>query len=185
MTLDSDHELLELIAHGNEPALEKFYHKYESRVYHFALSRLHDPHAAAGILNEVMMEVWRSASRFEGKSRVGTWLLGITHHKIIDYFRKHHRHQAEELQDEPDEQSNSIDECIIATQQSKWIRHCMDRLSDDHRQVAHLAFFEELPYNEIAAILDCPQGTVKTRMFHAKRNLVRCLAAHGVEPEFG
>ena len=130
-----------------------------------------------------MLEVWRGASRFQGKSRVGTWLLGITHNKVVDYFRKNGRHLADELEDEPDEQGNTVDDCISAMQQSKWIRYCMDRLSDDHRQVAHLAFFEELPYNEIAAILDCPQGTVKTRMFHAKRNLVKCLASHGIEPE--
>ena len=184
MKQDEDRDLLVRIAHGNEAALEQLYHKYERRIYYFALSRLHDPHAAAGILNEVMMEVWRGAFRFQGKSRVGTWLLGITHHKVIDYFRKNGRHQAEELGDEPDVQGNSLEECITATQQLKWIRHCMDRLSDDHRQVAHLAFFEDLPYNEIAAILDCPQGTIKTRMFHAKRNLVHCLAAHGIEPEF-
>jgi len=51
----------------------------------------------------------------------------------------------------------------------------MEKLSDNHRQVVHLAFFEELAYSEISKIVYCPEGTVKTRMYHAKEALKRCL----------
>lgn len=180
---DEELQLLQQIAGGNELALEKFYHRHERRIYSFALSRLRDPHAAADVLNEVMMEVWKGAGRFQGKSRIETWLLGITHHKVIDFFRRNSRHQSEELEEVEDDRSEDIDQCINALQQSQWINYCMERLSDEHRQVAHLALFEDLPYGEIATIVGCPQGTVKTRMFHAKRNLMHCLAAHGIEPE--
>ena len=63
-----DAALLERIAAGDESALAALYRAYEPRVYAFALSRLNDPAAAADVLNEVMLEVWRNANRFEGRS---------------------------------------------------------------------------------------------------------------------
>lgn len=77
-------DLLKHMAAGSEAALREFYQTFNARVYGFALKRLRDPADAADVLNEVMLEAWRSASRFEGRSQVSTWLLGIAHHKIID-----------------------------------------------------------------------------------------------------
>jgi RNA polymerase sigma-70 factor (ECF subfamily) len=170
--------LLERIARQDEQSLETFYHLFEASVYRFALSRLNDPLDASDVLNEVMMEVWKSASRFQGRSKVSTWLLGITHHKVIDRMRKHARTRADELQDDlPDDSGISIERAIACTQDAGQLKYCLDRLPDNHRQVVHLVFFEELGYEEIAGILECPAGTVKSRIFHAKAMLKRCLAA--------
>ena len=55
------------------------------------------------------------------------------------------------------------------------MRQCLDRLKDGHRQVVYLTFFEELSYPQIAEIMAIPHGTVKTRMLHAKQQLLQCL----------
>ena len=81
-------DLLQRIADGDEDALGAFYRLFEGRIYRFALSRLNDVFDAADILNEVMFEVWRGAARFEGRSAVSSWVLGIAHHKTIDRLRK-------------------------------------------------------------------------------------------------
>lgn len=59
------------------------------------------------------------------------------------------------------------------------VRDCLDKLSDTHRSAIHLAFYQELPYAEIAAIEEVPVGTIKTRVMHAKRLLMQCLGALG------
>ena len=168
--------LLRRIAAGSEQALSEFYHSFHGNIYAFALKLLKDPVDAAEILNEVMLEVWRSAKRFEGRSRVKTWVMGITHHKIIDKLRKHSRQKTETIDPNiSDEHSATALDALAGAENAKLVRRCMEKLSDIHRQVVHLAFFEDLPYPEIARILDCPDGTVKTHMFHAKQLLKRCL----------
>ena len=169
--------LLRRIAAGSEQALSEFYQTFHSSVYAFALKLLKDPVDAAEILNIVIMEVWCCAKRFEGRSRVRTWLMGITHHKIIDKLRKRGKHKTEEIDPNiPDENSSIVLDAIVSAENAMFIRRCMEKLSDAHSQVVHLTFFEDLSYPEIAQILNCPLGTVKTRMFHAKQLLKKCLA---------
>jgi len=169
--------LLRNIAAGSEQALKEFYQAFHSSVYAFALKLLKDPVDAAEILNEVMMEVWRGASRFEGRSRARTWVMGITHHKIVDQLRRRGRHKTEEIDpDIPDENASVVLDAIVSAENARFIQLCMEKLSDAHRQVVHLTFFEDFSYPEIAQILNCPLGTVKTRMFHAKQLLKKCLA---------
>ena len=175
---DTGAALLGRIAAGSEAALTRFYRDYQGRVYAFALRRLGNPTDATEVVNEVMMEVWRHAHRYEGRAKVQTWLLGICHHKVVDLMRRRGRHVGEPLaEDLADTQQTSALDALVGAQDAQWVRRCIEELSDAHRQVVHLAFFEELSYAEIAVIVACPEGTVKTRMFHAKQKLKHCLAA--------
>jgi RNA polymerase sigma-70 factor, ECF subfamily len=170
-------ELLAQIAGGSEAALKLFYEAFHRRVFAFIQRRLNDPADAADVLNEVMLEIWRSAGRFEGRSQALTWVLGIAHHKALDALRRRGRHRTEELDESmPDEDCPSAGDVMNAAQNAELLRRCLDKLADTYKLVMHLAFFEDLPYPEIARIADCPVGTVKTRVFHAKRLLKDCLS---------
>lgn len=170
-------ELLERIAEGDEAALSQFYQSYHARVYAFVRRRLNDPAEAAEVLNEVMLEVWRKASRFEGRSQPLTWVLGIAHHKALDALRRRGRRQTEELDETlPDDDAAPAAELLAAAQNAEVVRRCIEKLSDAHRLMVHLAFFEDMPYPDIARVAECPVGTVKTRVFHAKRLLKECLS---------
>jgi len=172
--------LLRRIAAGEEAAMAEFYNNYENPVYRFILSRMNDPFEAADILNEVMLEVWRGAGRFQGRSAVKSWIFGIARHKTLDRLRSRHRNAArageEPSEDIADESAVDPTEAIAATQHAEFVRHCLDRMSAAHREVLHLTFFEDLTYGQIAEIAGCPEGTVKTRMYHAKRAMQHCLA---------
>ena len=176
MLQDDARTLLDRIAGGDESALADFYHAFEGPVYRFVLSRLNDSFEAADIVNDVMMEVWRNAGRFEGRSKVSTWVFGIARHKTIDRLRKRRPGHADELDENLEDESvaDPID-CLAAAENAAFVKHCLGELSAAHREVVHLAFFEDLSYFEIASIAGCPEGTVKTRMFHAKKGLQRCL----------
>lgn len=168
--------LLQRIASGSEADLEIFYRQFEAIVYRFALSRLNDSFDASDVLNEVMMEVWRHAGRFQGRSKVSTWLLGITHHKVIDRIRKRGSRTMTELDPQLPDSKVDIVIAIAGAQDADLVARCMKGLSDDHRQALHLAFFEDMQYSEISQILGCPEGTVKSRVYHAKEAIKQCLA---------
>lgn len=173
---EDDRELLRRMAKGDQSAMDAFYRAYEGRVYRFIRSKLNDSFDAGDVLNEVMFEVWRNAARFEGRSSVSTWVLGIAHHKTIDKIRRRKPGESAELDPEmPDDGATDAAQALSAAQDAKQVRHCIDQLSEAHRSVVHLAFFEDLPYGEIADIVGVPEGTVKTRMFHAKKALMKCL----------
>lgn len=171
--------LLRRIAHGDSTALERFYDEHHTRVYAFALSRLRNAADAADILNEVMLEVWRHAGRFEGRSRPLTWVLGIAHHKVIDLLRRRKDTFTDVSDmDIPDDIPTAAD-IMAGVEDAERVRRCIESLSDAHRQAVHLAFYHDLSYTEISELAGCPIGTVKTRMLHARRLLKRCLGGAG------
>ena len=92
--------LVERVANGDKAAFRELYDLYEKRVFFFIKRRLDDPHESSDVFHEVMMDVWRQAGRFEGRSKVSTWILGIAHNKSIDVLRKRGRREWDELDEE-------------------------------------------------------------------------------------
>jgi RNA polymerase sigma-70 factor (ECF subfamily) len=88
------------------------------------------------------------------------------------------------LEDDIDDFSNhltddnqvNMEQVLAGADDADMIQNCMKKLSGTHREVIHLAFFEDMHYQEIAQVSDCPEGTIKTRVFHAKQALKKCLA---------
>ncbi len=170
------------IAQGREQALELFYRRYHAPVFHFAQRLVNNAADADEIVNETMLAVWRAAARFEGDSRVRTWLFGIVNHRAIDLLRRRRRSVADEIEDIIDESPGcSITDVISGVQDAGHVRNCVEQLPERQRVVVHLAFFEELSYPEVAEALNVPVGTIKTRVMHAKLRLQRCLAGRFAE----
>ncbi|MET1079838.1 MAG: sigma-70 family RNA polymerase sigma factor [Pseudomonas sp.] len=177
MSEPTDLDLLQCIARGDQQALHAFYRRFHGVVYQFSLRTLRNGADAADVLNEVMLEVWRRAGTFEGHSQVRTWLLSITRNKSVDLLRR--KRPSEPLDEQALEEDPGavcgLSAGLELDQQGEQVRYCLDKLKDSHRQVVHLAFFEELAYPQIAEIMAIPGGTVKTRMMHAKQQLLQCL----------
>lgn len=175
---DSDEQLLRTMAVGDTAAMTAFYRRHETRVYRYLLSKLNDSYTAADLLNEVMLEVWRSATRFAGRSKVTTWMLGIAHNKVLTHWRKQGAREFTELDENltDDSPAADLEQAMSAMKDARVLRACMQDLSSSHREILHLVFFEELDYAEIASILQIPEGTVKSRVYHAKNLLKTQLA---------
>ncbi|WP_179954162.1 RNA polymerase sigma factor [Denitrobaculum tricleocarpae] len=169
--------LMKRVAKGDEKAFAALYSDLETRVYRFILSKLNDPFEAADILNETFLEVWKSAEKFEERSKPSTWIFGIAYHKVMDHHRKKKPTQLDDLdQCDPVDESADQAAAMIALEESDHLHHCLGKLKPAFRAVLELSFFEDLPYREIAEIISCPEGTVKTRVYHAKEALRHCLA---------
>ena len=172
---EADLALIVAISESDQSAMTRFYKAHEARTYAFVLKKLNDPHAAADVVVETMMAVWNNAKLFRGSAKVTTWLLGIAHRKAIDVLRKRGRHEADELDFDVVDESSDFTLALESADDSANIKHCMEGLSDSQKEIIHLAFFEDMAYPEVAEVVDCPEGTVKTRVFHAKKKLKQCL----------
>ena len=122
-----------------------------------------------------MLEIWRKADRFEGRSSLKTWIFSIAKNKSIDRNRKSSRiDYTDENTDIEDVTLTAVDVLAIS-QEANTVREAVAQLKPEHRRAIHLSFFEDLTYKEIAEIEGCPEGTIKTRILYAKRNLQHIL----------
>ena len=174
-----DAAILQRIAGGDRVAMKLLYDRHSDRLYHFIKVRLHNPFDAADVMQEVFLQVWRTAGRFEGRSAARTWIFGIARHKAQNRLRRSGREVTAEPDVELADEAPDPEALVAAASDAVRLRACIEGLSPPHRSAIHLAFYDELPYSEIAAVENVPLGTVKTRILHAKRLLLRCLEAIG------
>ena len=171
-------QLLLQIGGGDEQALARLYQKLSRRIYAFSLRRINNTDLAEEVVVETMYEVWRNAKKFDGRSQVSTWVLGIARYKTLDKLRQINRHETtsdEEVLESITDESASTYDTLLQKQQSEQIARCLGTLPDDQRECLHCAFYEEMSIHEIAQLQDIPSNTVKTRLFHARRKLKECL----------
>jgi RNA polymerase sigma-70 factor, ECF subfamily len=175
--------LLARVGKREQGAIRALYLAYSSRVYAFALNRLHDPAAAEEVVGDTMLEVWKHPERFRGESRFSTWLLGIARHKVLNALRSREPEHAE--LDELAEQVPAPDpdgfDALARKQKIEALQHCMDRLPPEQRECLYLTLFEEMPLQEIGRLQGCPENTVKTRLFHARQKVRDCLRQFAIE----
>ena len=173
---DSDFELLAGVAAGNRLALEQLYHGYHRRLARF-LSRFTSRYEnVEEIINDTFMVVWQSAKDFRNASQVSTWIFGIAYRTALKSLRRQKNHAAALSLDESPEQI--VDPEADAEVQD-WVTHGLNCLTVEHRLTLELAYRMGHSLEEIAAITDAPVGTVKARMFHARRKLREYLPAIG------
>ena len=160
--------------------MKLLYDEHSDALYHFIRTRLRDPFEAADVMQEVFLEVWRAARRFEGRAAVRTWLFGIARNKAVDRVRRGARLVLAEPDVNMPDEAPGPEALAGAKSDATRVRNCIERLSDAHRSAIHLVFYRELNYGEIAEIEGVPVGTIKTRILHAKRLLMHCLAKSGI-----
>jgi RNA polymerase sigma-70 factor, ECF subfamily len=171
-------ELLVRVSNKDQAAFEMLYRGVSRRVYAFALNHLRDEARAEDAVIEAMYEVWNHPERFDGSSKFSTWVLGIARYKILNVFRQD-RHKYDELTEEMGESIANDDipalDVIAAREREAGVRNCMEKLNDQQRECMHLVFFESMSLNEVAGLQQCPENTVKTRLFHARQKIKSCL----------
>ncbi|WP_195821359.1 RNA polymerase sigma factor [Roseobacter sp. MH60115] len=172
-----DIDLVKAVASGDKRAMHAFYMRHNDAVYAFAFSRCGNTDLASDCVHDSMLDVWRSASSFAGKSSVKTWLFSIARNKLIDALRKRGKLSYVDEVPELEDTAPNPEAAAIAAAERERLHHCIEGLSGPQRSAIRLAFLEDLSYPEIAEVEVVPIGTIKTRVFHAKQALMRCLEA--------
>ncbi len=172
---DEDQTLIDLVSSGDREAMRQLYERHYGGLFAFLRGRGADTSLANDTAQEAMLQVWRTADKFGGKSSVKTWIYTIGRNKLIDRQRKNTRLSfVDNVPDAADPAPNP-EALLIAANEAGRVRACLDKLKPTHRNALRLAFYEDLNYEEISSLEDIPVGTVKTRIFHAKRLLMGCL----------
>jgi len=178
----NDETLLRLIAQSQENALSVLYDRYSRLVYSVALNTLSDQGRAEEVTQDVFIRVWEKAHTYDANmGRVVSWLTTITRHRSIDLYRQY-RSQGEttavswqefEFLDPPDGQNVEWEVDLVQRQQR--VQLAVNQLPIEQKQALGMAFFQGMTHPEIAAALQEPLGTVKTRIrlgMHKLRDLL-------------
>lgn len=166
-----DRALLAGAATGDVAAFERLYRRHFRTIHAFAARVSGSADLAGEVAGDSFTIAWRKAAGFEGRSRVSTWLLGIAFRVARAARSRDARHAGNVALDTPEGMAIPAPDGVDLTMSAHRLGQALARLPATQRAVVELTHFHGLGYAEIARILDCPVGTVKTRMLHARRRL--------------
>jgi RNA polymerase sigma-70 factor (ECF subfamily) len=182
MQAPADELLIGRIARGDRLAMQVLFARHHVRIYRFVLRLLRDEMAAEDVISEVFLDVWRQASRFEGRSAVSTWLIAIARFKALSTLRKRREEGLdEETMEAIEEPSDNPALAIEKLDKGEKLRQCLAALTREHREVIDLVYYHEKSVEEVAQIIGIPENTVKTRMFYARKKLGELCRMAGID----
>jgi RNA polymerase sigma factor (sigma-70 family) len=173
---DNDARLMARIRAKDVDAFEELYRNYHSRLTRFLFNLVRRPPIIEEVLNDTLMVVWDRSDSFNGASKLSTWIFAIAYRKAMKALRRQDEPVEDRWAEERASAGPSPEDDLGRQKMQVLLMRAISELSPDHRAVVDFTYFHEMGYREIAAIMDCPVDTVKTRMFHARRHLKRRLA---------
>lgn len=176
----TDQTLIRRIAAGDEDALRELFAQHGSMMRAFALRLTRDESLADEAVQESLVAVWRGAARFRAEGKTRTWLLGIVHHKSIDLMRTRSDLSLDNEVGELPAIHESPGGLAELSDTRRRMQAAICALPVEQRAVLDLFFYQGYRLEEIAEILDCPTGTVKSRLFNARNALKGILSRAGM-----
>lgn len=175
--------LLQRVAEGDHAAFAEFYDRVAPQVYGLIRKVLRDPAQSEEVAQEVLLEVWRTAPRYDpSKSNATTWTLTMAHRRAVDRVRSEQASRDRTERMAAREGGRDVDEVVEAVEsrfETQQVRRALNGLSDLQRQAIELAYYGGYSYPEVAEKLGAPLGTVKTRL---RDGLIRLREAMAVAP---
>jgi len=179
-----DPSLIRRICDGDRAAFEVLYGRYYRRLFAFVHRLSRRSELVEEVVDDVLLTVWQDAPRFDGRSQVSSWILGIAYYKSLKAVgrevRERGRRAAIEAAQNEWDRAPGPERAAAAGERARVVARALAELSAEQRAVVELTYFEGLSYPEIAEVVGCPVNTVKTRMFHARRHLRRVLPTLGL-----
>jgi RNA polymerase sigma-70 factor, ECF subfamily len=172
-------ELLRLTAMGRQDAFERLYDAFGARVFGLARRIVRDPSQAEEVAQEVFLEIWRRASRFDASRGSATsWIMTVTHARSVDRVRSAQAsadRDAKVAHASTERDVDSVVEAVESAFERTAVRRCLRTLTELQRESVTLAYYSGYTYREVAELLTVPLPTIKTRLRDGLIRLRDCL----------
>lgn len=169
--------LMSAIAENDQEAFRKLYDLTHQKIYFFVCRMVKETQMAEDVVMETYTAVWKSAKNFQGRSKVQTWIYGIARNLAMNALKKK---RPDVTIDDVPHLATADDAEIDGLDRKAVIAKGLLKISDKHREVLDLVFFQGFTYVEIADMLKVSENTIKTRVFYAKKSLYQILEKMGV-----
>lgn len=171
--------LVQLVARGDAAAFERLYDRVAGQVLGLVRRVLRDPAQSEEVAQEVLVEVWRTATRFDStRGGAATWILTMAHRRAVDRVRSAQaaadRDDRVAQRDQPPAYDEVAEE-VLTRMEHEQVRRCLDALTELQRESVTLAYYGGYTYREVSEVLTTPLGTVKTRLRDGLIRLRDCL----------
>ena len=164
----SAEDLLALTSRGDEQAFASLYDRLSPVVFGVIRRVLRDPAQSEEVMQEVMLEIWRTAARFDrARASAQTWALTIAHRRAVDRVRSEQAASNREVrvgQQAGDSSHDEVVEEVVGRLERERVRRCLGSLTELQREAISLAYYSGYTYREVAELLTVPLPTIKTRM---------------------
>lgn len=194
MTREQEAAVIQAVLDGDINAYELLVKEYEKNVYNLALRMVGNSEDAADMSQEAFIKAYNSLTSFRGDSKFSVWLYRIVSNVCLDSLRSRGRRQTVSLSAENDDGEDVEIDIADETQSPERlldrrltrdaVRRGLAALPPEHRQILLLREIQGLSYDEIADALGIEAGTVKSRIFRARKKLCAFLIKDGNIPEF-
>jgi len=163
--------LIQRVGRGDQAAFADLYDVAAPLVHGIVLKVVRDPSHAEEVVQEVFVELWRIAPRYDSaKGTVTSWVATIAHRRAVDRVRSEQsaRNRVERESTRIERPHDEVADSVVASDQTQFerrrVRRALDRLTSMQREAVELAYFGGYTYREVAVLLDVPEGTIKTRI---------------------
>lgn len=194
MTREQEAAVIQAVLDGDVNAYEALVKEYEKNVYNLALRMTGNSEDAADMAQEAFIKAYNSLTAFRGDSKFSVWLYRIVSNVCLDFLRSRSRKQTVSLSTENDDgeeveldiadETHSPEQLLDRSLTRDAVRRGLAALPPDHREILLLREIQGLSYEEIADVLGLEAGTVKSRIFRARKKLCSFLIKDGNIPEF-
>lgn len=194
MTREQEAAIVRRVLNGDTNAFEQLVVEYEKNVYNIALKMTSNSEDAQDMTQEAFIKAFNSLANFRGESKFSVWLYRIVNNICLDFLRSRNRRPTVSLSVEDDEgeekqidvadESQSPERLLDKTLTRESVRRGLEQMPPEYRQILLLREIQGLSYDEISRALDLEVGTVKSRIFRARKKLSKFLLEDGNIPEF-
>jgi len=167
----NEQELIQKAKKGDEDCFETLILSCKTKAYNIAFRYMGNEEDALDVLQESFIKIYRHLDKFNEHSRFDTWVYRIVVNTSNDLLRKNKKNQHEEILVEVADHEPGLEEMYIQNEESCYILHCLNQLPDDQKEMLILRDINGFAYDEIAEMLNCSMGTVKSRISRARQKL--------------